>query len=104
MTDSFFIQPLKIKHFATLFFRKIFFSQKASSNFFLITLNLRLIISENNNWQNFLFEKKKYLREKQECLREKQECLREKQEFCEYFKISLLYQKFILRAQILHTY
>ena len=33
---------------------------RASSKFFLETLNLLFILSKNNNWQNFLFEKKNF--------------------------------------------
>ena len=57
MTGTVFIQPQKIGHFRK-FCKKNFFSKRASSKFFLETLNLSLIISKNNNWQNFLFEKK----------------------------------------------
>ena len=57
MTGTVFIQLQKMGQFSQIL-RKKFFSKRASSKFFLETLNLLFILSKNNNWQNFLFEKK----------------------------------------------
>ena len=58
------------------FWEKNFFTKRASSKFFLETLNLLFILSKNNNGQNFLFEKKKFDQKSSYIA------------FCEKFKIS----------------
>ena len=59
MTGTVFIQPKKMGHFGK-FCEKKFFSKRASSKFFLETLNLLFILSKNNNCQIFLLEKKNF--------------------------------------------
>ena len=58
------------------FWEKIFFNKRASSKIFLETHNLLFILSKNNNWQNFLFEKKIFDQKSSYIA------------FCEKFKIS----------------